>query len=390
MINHLIAQKRRAALAIAAVALTVLASCGSGIQTAAPSTKIDTSAPVAVALLIPKSSAEAGPVATSLENAARMAVADLGDVKIDLRVYDTAGNADVAAQVAQQAVDEGAKIILGPLYAEAANAAAVAVADDGVNVISFSNNPSIAGGNLFILGKTFDNTARRIVQYAAKQGKKRAVVVLPNNVEGSFGLAALRSAAFDTGLQIVSAQGFEFTQQGVVNVVPLVKAAVDIENADLVLLTSTSVGALPILAQLLPEAGVSPEKIQYAGLARWDIPAQTLEFKGLQGGWFAMPDHVRAEQFATRYQASFGTRPHQLGSLAYDGINAMGVLMKSAQSNAFSTSSLTQYAGFEGVDGIFRLKSDGTNERGLAIAQVKDKQVVIIDPAPRAFSIGGF
>jgi len=172
MINHLIAQKRRAAFAIAAVALTVLASCGSGIQTAAPSKKIDTSAPVTVALLIPKSSAEAGPVATSLENAARMAVADLGDVKIDLRVYDTAGNADVAAQVAQQAVDEGAKIILGPLYAEAANAAAVAVADDGVNVISFSNNPSIAGGNLFILGKTFDNTARRIVQYAANQGKK--------------------------------------------------------------------------------------------------------------------------------------------------------------------------------------------------------------------------
>jgi len=191
-------------------------------------------------------------------------------------------------------------------------------------------------------------------------------------------------------LQIVSGQGFEFTQQGVVNVVPLVKAAVDIENADLVLLTSTSVGALPILAQLLPEAGVSPEKIQYAGLARWDIPAQTLEFKGLQGGWFAMPDHARAEQFSARYQASFGTRPHQLGSLAYDGINAMGVLMKSAQSNAFSTSSLTQYAGFEGVDGIFRLKSDGTNERGLAIAQVRDKQVVIIDPAPRAFSIGGF
>jgi ABC-type branched-subunit amino acid transport system substrate-binding protein len=319
-----------------------------------------------------------------------MAVADLGDTKIDLRVYDTTGTAEIASQQAQKAVDDGAKIILGPLYAEAANAAAVMVADDGVNVISFSNNPTIAGANLFILGKTFDNTAKRIVDFAASQGKTRAVVVYPNNVEGSFGLAAIEQAAKNTNLEIVSAQGFEFTQDGVVNAVPLIKAAVDIESADLILLTSTSVGALPLLAQLLPEAGIDPSIIQYAGLARWDIPPQTLELKGLQGGWFTMPDFARTEEFSNRYQETFGARPHQLASLAYDGIAALGVLIESGKSDAFSAQNLTQAAGFQGVDGIFRLKSDGTNERGLTIAKVQDKQVLIIDPAPRAFAIGGF
>jgi len=42
-------------------------------------------------------------------------------------------------------------------------------------------------------------------------------------------------------------------------------------------------------------------------------------------------------------------------------------------------------AGFEGVDGIFRFLKDRTNERGLAIAEVRNKQVYIIDPAPRFF-----
>jgi hypothetical protein len=38
-------------------------------------------------------------------------------------------------------VAEGAQVILGPVFAQEANAAGVAVAASGVNVLSFSNNP---------------------------------------------------------------------------------------------------------------------------------------------------------------------------------------------------------------------------------------------------------
>ncbi|HBB85692.1 MAG TPA: penicillin-binding protein activator, partial [Sulfitobacter sp.] len=136
----------------------ILAACQpvamSGANSGGP--KIDTSAPVPVALLVPRGgSASDELLATNLENAARLAMRDLDGVEIDLRVYGTAGNASKAAAVASQAVNEGAKIILGPVYGEAANAAGVAVASSGVNVISFSNNPTIAGGNVFVLGPTF-------------------------------------------------------------------------------------------------------------------------------------------------------------------------------------------------------------------------------------------
>ena len=194
----------------------------------------------------------------------------------------------------------------------------------------------------------------------------------------------------DTPLEIVATQSFEFSQDGVVNAVPLIRAAVEIEEADLIFLTSTTAGALGLLVQMLPEAGVQPDTVQFAGLARWDVPAQNLALPGVQGGWFALPDYRKAERFSAHYKEAYGTQPHQLAGLAYDGIAAVGALLMAGQSDNFNRSALTQTAGFEGVDGIFRLNSEGTNERGLAIAKVINKRVVILDPAPSAFDLPGF
>ena len=374
---------------VAMSALALLTACGANIPTTT-GPKVDASQPIPVALLVPQSSEGTAQIASDLENAARLAAAQLDDLEIDLRVYDTAGDATVAVSVAQQAVDDGAKIIIGPLYAEAANAVGTAVADEGVNVLSFSNNTTIAGGNVFVLGKTFDNTAARIVSFAAEQGKERAMVIHSDRIDGQMGLNAFQAAAANSSLRIVSVQSFELTQESVVNTVPLIRASAEIEDVDTLFLTSSSAGALPLLAQLLPEAGLDPANVQYTGLTRWDIPPQTLELSGLQGGWFAVPDLTRTESFSTQFQEQFGNRPHQLASLAFDGIAAIGALSQAGFNDILTREALTQPSGFQGVDGIFRLKDDGTNERGLAIATVQDKQVLIIDPAPRSFAISGF
>ena len=93
------------------------------------------------------------------------------------------------------AVQDGARIILGPVYAEAANAAGIAAAKRGVNVLAFSNNTSIAGGNVFVLGSTFENSARRLTQYAKRQGKSNMVVVSGNNAAGQTGRAPRAASA---------------------------------------------------------------------------------------------------------------------------------------------------------------------------------------------------
>ena len=381
------ARKLIAPLVLLGAVLT-LAACE---DTVSDGPSIDTRAPVPVAMLLPKGSADANDVllSESLENAARLAIADLQGVAIDLRIYDTAANADIAAQQAQLAVDSGAKIILGPLYSASAVAAGAAVADDGVNVLSFSNNTTIAGGNVFVLGHTFENTAARLTRYAARQGKSQIAMMYAENEAGNVARRAVSVASLQAGSFLVSEVGYPLTQEGVIEAVPQVRDAIEETSADVIFLTSNTAGALPFLSALLPESGVDPETVQYIGLTRWDIPAQTLELPGVQGGWFALPDPDRTAAFQLRYEVAYGTQPHRFGSLAYDGIAAIGALVASQGRDALTIAALTQSQGFEGVDGVFRLNRDGTIERGLAVAQVVDEKVVVIDPAPQIFSVAG-
>ena len=145
-----------------------------------------------------------------------------------------------------------------------------------------------------------------------------------------------------------------------------------------------------MLAQVLAENGMSPDQTKYIGLTRWDVPPATLSLPGLQGGWFAMPDPGTASRFRSRYQAAYGSMPHPIAGLAYDGIAAIGALVKSGRPDALSRAALTQPSGFVGVNGIFRLLPDGTNERALAVAEIRNGQAMVIDPAPKAFGSAGF
>jgi hypothetical protein len=157
-------------------------------------------------------------------------------------------------------------------------------------------------------------------------------------------------------------------------------------DANALMLTSDSAGALPFFAQLLPENGLDIEDVRMMGLTRWDTPPQTLELSGLQGGWFAVPDPQATADFNGRYQATYGTPPHILGALGYDAIRAVGET--AATAGRIGAADITASSGFQGANGVFRLRSDGTNERAMAIAQVTQNQVAMIDPAPRR--LGGF
>lgn len=381
---------RKAAIAVMALtAAALLSACDTGTGGGGPT--INPSDPVPVALLVPRGSTQPGDalLAQSLENAARLAIGDLDGVQIDLRVYDTAGDPATAAAKATEAVNGGARIILGPVYAEAANAVGLAVKGQSINVLSFSNNTTIAGGNVFVMGPTFDNTAKRLVRYAAGRGKQNVLIINSNDVAGQLGRDAIKQATAGTPVSVAGTVAYERSQQGVIAAVPQISTQVQEKGADTLFLTSTTAGALPLFTQMLPEAGVSPATTQYIGLTRWDIPAQTLALPGVQGGWFALPDPTVSQQFQSRYQAAYGGAPHPIGGLAYDGIAAIGALVGAGKADALTGAALTQKAGFRGVSGVFRLLPNGTNERGLAVATIQNKQVVVIDPAPTSFAGAG-
>ena len=388
---------RAARMAAAGLAALALAACQpGGLETASGPSRgpaVDPSQPVTMALLVPGGTGDANLewLSRSLSNAARMAAGDAQGARVDLRILPVGTSAGTAAARAQEAVAGGAKIIIGPLHADAANAVGAAVAGQGINVLTFSNNPEVAGGNVFLLGSTFDNTAQRLVGFALSQGKRRFVVVSENDLAGQIGARAIKAAiARNRGAVLVGDMPHAVSQAGVAGVVPGIAAAATAGQLDVVFLTANNDAVLPYMSQLLRDSGVNPGNARLMGLTRWDQPAERLALPGLQDGWFATPDMARVRAFEARYRAAFGEAPHPLAGLAYDGVSAVAANLRAGRRDAVTTAGLTQRAGFQGVTGVFRLNRDGSNTRALAVATIRGGQMVTLDPAPQGTSGAGF
>ena len=375
-----------AGLAVAACQPTSLGRSGPAIGP-----QIDPSQPVQVALLVPggTGNADLDWLGRSLANSARMAAADARGAKIDLRVYTTTPAEASSVEAAEKAAAEGAKIILGPLFADSANAVGNAMKDNNLNVLSFSNNADIAGGNVYVLGNTFQNVADRLVSYGVKQGLRRFLMVYENDPAGQIGAGAIETAIAQNRATLTGKQQHALSQDGIDAIVPAVAEAAKSGRIDAIFMTANQQAVLPYLTDKLNAAGVTSARTQFMGLTRWDIPAARLSLPGVQGGWFALPDTTLQADFINRYRAAYGEAPHDLGSLGYDGVAAIAALVGSGNKNAVNTVGLTRPAGFTGINGVFRLRPNGTNERGMSIATINGGKVVIIDPAPRSFG-GGF
>ena len=378
----------------ALMTMTFLAACDVAVPGSGGNSgqQIDPSAPINVALLVPggTGSADFDAIAASLENSARLAIADLDDqVQINLRVYNTGRDPGRAAQLAAGAVAEGAQIILGPLDATSANAVGTAVAPANVNVLAYSNNTAIAGGNVFVLGNTFSNVSDRLVEYATRQGVTRYMIVHQDDLPGAVGRDAIATSVRAAGNTVVGIESYTFSQQGIFDRAPAIASAVNANNAQAVFVTDNVGGGLSILATSLNDQGLNPARSPMIGLTRWDANPQFADLPGAQNGIFALPNAGREAAFRNRYESTYSSRPHPLASIAYDGIAAIGALAATGDRNALTTSSLTRSAGFAGATGVFRLRSDGTNQRALAIARIANNQITIVEPAPNSFGRGG-
>jgi ABC-type branched-subunit amino acid transport system substrate-binding protein len=72
-------------------------------------------------------------------------------------------------------------------------------------------------------------------------------------------------------------------------------------------------------------------------------------------------------------------------TLAYDAVALVAALAKSQAGHRYSTEVLTNPSGFAGIDGLFRFRPDGTNERGLAVMRVASAGAVPVAGSPKSF-----
>src|SRR4051812_4458586 len=334
---------------------------------------------VKVAVILPLSaSGNAGLAAQSMRNAAEMALAEFQNPNIQLLIKDDNGSPQGAQATAQQAVDEGAEIILGPLFAQSVPAVAQIARTRGIPVMAFSTDSSIAGRGVYLLSFLPESDVNRIVEYSASIGKRSVAVLVPDNAYGNVVEAAVKAAVPRRGGRIVA-----FEKYGADRATPARTVAQQLGSADALFIADDG-DAVVAVADAMTAAGANLRNIQLLGPGLWDGP-RVYASPSLQGGLYAAPDPAGFRAFSGRYRTKYGAEPVRTATLAYDAVALVAGLARTQGTTRFSSDVLTNPSGFAGIDGLFRFRADGTNERGLAVMKVTTGGGVAVAGSPKSF-----
>jgi len=339
---------------------------------------------IKVGLILPLSAGgNPGIAAQSMRNAAEMALAEFNVPDVQLLVKDDGGTAAGAQQAAQQALDEGAEIIVGPLFAPSVGAAGQVARSRGRPVIAFSTDTSVAARGVYLLSFLPESDVERIVSYAATNGKRSFVALLPDNAYGTVVEAAFKQAVARRNGRIVALERYPLDKAQRTSAINA--AAQAAKQADALFIPDGPDAAE--LVEALAANKVNVKRIQLLGSGIWDDPS-VAKSPSLQGAWYPAPDPAGFRNFAARYRKRYGQDPVRTATLAYDAVALVAALAKTQGAQRFTDEVLTNNSGFSGIDGIFRLRPDGTNDRGLAVMRLTPSGGQPIGPAPTSFAPG--
>lgn len=336
--------------------------------------------PDKVALILPLTqNGNPSTVGTSLRNAAELAFAESGSNDLTILVRDDRSTPDGAREAAQGAIGEGAELLLGPVFAGDVREAARVARSANRPVIGFSTDAGAAQHGVYLLSFLIESYVDRIADYAAQQGKKSFAALVPENDYGNVALAAFQQAAARNNVRV---EAIERYTPGTLNAA-VARIAGELPQIDALFIPDQA-DAMPGVASALTANGIDSHKVQILGTGVWN-DGRVLKLPALQGAWFATPENAGFNAFAQRYRAKYGSDPARIATLAYDAVSLVAALARTQGAQRFSDATLTNSSGFNGADGVFRFKPDGSNERGLAVLQINAGAATTVSAAPRTF-----
>lgn len=341
---------------------------------------------VRIALILPLTAqGNAGLAAQSMKNAAEMALTEFKVSNVQLLVKDDGGSPQGARNAAEQAISEGAEIIIGPLFAQSVSAVGQVARSRNVPVIAFSTDANVAARGVYLLSFLPETDVRRIVEYAASRGKRSFAALMPDNAYGTVVEAAFQQEVARRGGRVVVLEKYPHDANRTAEAARRVAQAVN--QIDSIFIPD-SPDAVPQVAQALAANGVDLKRVQLLGTGLWGDDTRISSEKLLDGGWYPSPEQTGFRNFSGRYRARYGQDPVRTATLAYDAVALVAALVKTQGTQRFSDQVLTNPSGFAGIDGVFRFRPEGTNERGVAVLRVTPTGGQVISPASKSFAPG--
>lgn len=329
-----------------------------------------------IALLVPMSGSNAA-VGQSIANATTMALLDTNASNLRITAYDTATGAKSAAA---RAIADGNRLILGPLLGSNVAAALSEARPANVPLISFSNDTSVAGADVFVMGHIPEQSIERTVLFARSRGATNFAAIIPDGEYGRRAEAALGTSVAAAGGRVVAKETYARGNTSIVSAAQRLRAK---GGYDTVLIPDGARLAANGAAELKSDGDLP----RILGTELWSGENSVASSVALHDALFSAVSDARYKRFTDSYQSRFSSQPYRISTLGYD---AVLLTLRIAQNwkvgTAFPTARLRDSGGFLGLDGPFRFRRDGIVERAMEVREVGNGQVVVVSAAPARFA----
>ncbi|MBP5485131.1 MAG: penicillin-binding protein activator [Alphaproteobacteria bacterium] len=342
---------------------------------------------------------------------------------LQINFYDTGnGNLD---ETIDRVISSNPEMIIGPVFADSAK-----LLRDKKNsstpALSFTSDVSAVGDGIISMAVMPSNIIETIVKEMSQTGGKKFITIAPNNASGpimanvanamadfydmnnvgifyyterdtdSIKSAALdasmykaRSAANTRGKEILSA----ILNHENLSAPEKYSLSHQLENLNRV----DTLGDLPYdsilflgdgndtksMASFLRYYGVGTRDAKFYGTPLWEETDIASDLTMMGAMYATLPEIP--EDFKNVYSITTGNLPTRMSTIGYEStILAIGTLYsRNDQHNH-----LTNPSGYMGINGLFRLHNDGTNERALRIMRLNgDGTASVARPEATSFTI---
>ncbi len=361
---------------------------------------------IKIGVMLPLSG-EHSEIGNLILNAIEMAIFQTEENKLELHIKDTEAKSDKAKKVLSELIDEGVKVVVGPLFSKSLAAIQSQVASNNINILALTNNINLRNKGIWIFGVDPQAQTEKVLQYALEKGSKNIAALLPQNAYGLLLFDTITSFTQENLMKIEKIEFYNFSVESQRNTaqkisegfeeykiyLDKIKEQDNEEEKDNEVFfmekpfDSVFIAAagqnLTVLSSQLQYNNVDPKLVQYLGISSWE-DSSILNEPALEGGVFVTTSEMYQKKIKLIYKSSFSKEMPKVAMIAYDIVALLGSL-NNLGSN-FNIYDLVNDEGYIGLRGLFRLKKNGAVERAFQLKKIKNKKFTILKKANSQFT----
>ncbi|QDC03076.1 ABC transporter substrate-binding protein [Mesorhizobium sp. 8] len=296
-------------------------------------------------------------------DAAKLAMADMGNDLLTLSIQDTRGDSTNAKDLVVKAMSSGASIIIGPVELDATQRLSAISGPKRPPVLALAENFSGVPG-IYAMALNEADSAAAGAAAIAQKGKRKFVLFVTRGPSAG-------------AIEKRVANGLSITGASLALTVPLdpgreaEKAASDmtavVTAPEGVVIATGDASPLPLL-QALKARNITASKVSIIGTDRW--LEHSLADPAYQGAYVAALDRNETGPIADRFKAAYGYAADVDVAYAYDSVALTAGIANALGAKGFTRQVLENKNGFRGSTGVFHFLADGASERSMPLYRI--------------------